>query len=231
MHLRALFAGLAFAAAFFLSPAYAQTEPRDCSAVDWQAVGYQDAETRGSPADATSWVAQHRESCIDVAGVDESAYETGFIQGLTAFCMPRRAFDLGRAGETYIGWCPADQAQAFARGIRDGRRVRVAEQAAVGAARESRRQEWREREQRERVRQAQVDRARARVSNTAMSGASLSDELFHNGDRRVADIVSEQQAQLRVTEVRAEDAEIAEAHLDEDLAALRAEFGDRYGVW
>lgn len=232
MHLRALFAGLAFAAAFFLVPAAnAAVEPRDCSAVDWRAVGYEDASTRGSPSDATSWVEQHRQSCMDVVGVDEAAYESGFIDGLVAFCTPRRAFDIGRAGDTYIGWCPAEQAEAFARGVRDGRRVRVAETASLGARRTARREEWTERQRREDIRQTQVDRARERVSNTAMSGASLSELLFQNGDRSRSDILGEQRTQRRIAEVQAEEAADEQADAEEDIAALRAEFGDRYGVW
>lgn len=231
MHLRALFAGLAVAAAFLLVPNAHAQEARDCSRVDWQAVGYQDAEQRGSPADATSWVEQHQRTCVDVVGVDEAAYEAGFIQGLTAFCIPRRAFDLARAGQTYVGWCPADQAEAFALGLRDGRRVRMAESVATTVRQEERRQQWREREQRERLRQQQVDRARDRVANTAMSGASLSDLLFNQGDRGWDDTMRETRTQRRIAEVRAEDAALAEAVVAEDLEALRAELGDRYGAW
>lgn len=231
MHLRVLFAGLTVAAAFFLAPQAHAQEPRDCGAVDWRAVGYADADARGSPADAASWVEQHRQSCIDVAGVDEGAYETGFIQGLTAFCAPRRAFDLARAGQTYVGFCPADQANAFAMGLRDGRRVRMAESSATDASRTTRREEWRGRERRNQAQQTRVDRSRNLVASTAMSSQPLSELLFSQGDRGWDDVQREQRQQTRVAEVRAEDAGIAETYAQEDLETLRAELGDRYGSW
>jgi hypothetical protein len=234
MHLRALFAGLAVAVAFCLVPqARAQSsEPRDCSRVDWQAEGYRDASTRGSPSDATSWVEQHRQSCMDVVGVDEPAYETGFIQGLTAFCTPRRAFDIARAGGTYVGWCPADQANAFAIGLRDGRRVRTAETAVTEARQETREQRWRERQRRDEIRQTQIDRSREIMTNTSMADTTpLSELLFNSGDRTRSDQLRGQREQRQMAEVQAVSSAQEQEAAGEDLATLRAELGDRYGEW
>lgn len=226
MQLRAVFAGLAVAAAILLMPKAAQSqEARDCSTVDWSAVGYADAEQRGSPADATSWVAQHRETCMDVVGVDESAYESGFVQGLTAFCTPRRAFDLGRAGETYVGWCPADQAEGFAQGLRDGRRVRVAEAAVSEVQSVSRQLRTRQREMRNQQDQAGLSRS------TAVVGASRSFQMGAAYQEQQLVQQMEQGSRLARIEQAVDAMEDVNAGRQEQLEALRAEFGDRYGAW
>lgn len=226
MQLRALFAGLVLAAAFWLTPhAASAQEARDCSSVDWSAVGYADAEQRGSPADATSWVAQHRETCIDVVGVDEAAYESGFIQGLTAFCTPRRAFDLGRAGETYVGWCPADQAEGFARGLRDGRRVRVAEAAVSEVQSVSRQLRTRQRDMRNQQDQAGPSRS------TAAVGAARSFQMgaAYQEQQMVQQV--EQNSRLARVEQALNAMEDVAAGRQEQLEDLRTEYGDRYGAW
>lgn len=226
MQLRALFAGLTFAAAFWLTPpaAHAQ-EARDCSAVDWSAVGYADAEQRGSPSDATSWVDQHRETCIDVVGVDEAAYEAGFIQGLTAFCSPRRAFDLGRAGETYVGWCPADQAEGFAQGLRDGCRVRVAEAAVSEANVVTRQVRSRQREMRNRQDRAGHNRT------TEVIGAQRAMQMGAAYQEQALVQQMEQNMRLARVEQALNTMEDVSAGREEQLDELRTEYGDRYGEW
>jgi hypothetical protein len=228
VHLRALFAGLTIAAALWLVPAAAHAqapEPRDCSQVDWAAVGYTDAEQRGSPADAPSWVDQHRQSCIDVVGVDETAYETGFIQGLTAFCTPRRAFDLGRAGETYVGWCPADQAEAFAIGLRDGRRVRTAQSALSEVNDVSRRLNIERREAQQAFEQSGPSRL------TAPVGGQRSFQMGREYQDALADQRVQQFRQIAQMERVAETVEDVTAGREEQVETLRSEFGDRYGEW
>lgn len=226
MHLRVLFAGLALVAAFLLTPAAAHAqEARDCSRVDWHEVGYTDAETRGSPADAPSWVEEHRATCMDVAGVDEGAYEAGFIQGLSAFCTPRRAFDLGRAGETYVGWCPADQAEAFALGLHDGRRVRVAESAVSEAQSVSREVRARRREAYSQTEQARANQA------TAALGASRAFQMGAAYQEQQMVQRAEDFSGLARIDRAVETMENVTEGRQEQLETLRAEFGDRYGAW
>ncbi len=226
VQLRAVFSGLAFAVALWLTPQAADAqEARDCSTVDWSAVGYADAEQRGSPADATSWVDEYRHTCIDVVGVDEAAYESGFIRGLTAFCTPRRAFDLGRAGQTYVGWCPADQAEAFALGLRDGRRVRVAEAAVNEVASVSRQLRARQREMRD-----QQDRAGANRA-TSVIGAERSFQMGAAYQEQQLVQQMEQTSRLARIDQAVNSMEDVTAGRQEQLETLRAEYGDRYGEW
>lgn len=224
MLLRALIAGLAFAAAFAFLPssASAQQAPA-CADVDWYAQGYTDAERNGSPEDATSRIGEHRGRCTGEEAIDQPLYETGFITGLADFCTPVRAFQLARGGGNYGGWCPAELAEAYAIGLLDGARVRRAEQAVSDIRPISREARARERES-----QNQHD-MQPYTRDFAVIGRMRAFQVSRIETRMQQQVNNNRQ--FAAAEQAAEEVAVAVDNREAYLAELREEFGGKYGAW
>ncbi len=204
---------------------------QSCANTDWRALGYQDGDARGTTADAHSYLVERMADCEEGDVVDASAYNVGFLEGLSAFCQPPRAFRLARSGGVYEGFCPVELSEAFATAYADGLRVRSVEQMAINAQRLQREERWNEREQRDRVAELRTEQARNLTPRTALTDPSLSDLLFANERRDWGYAIGVAEAVGGRSERRADAERARGAALQADLEALRAEFGDRYGEW
>ncbi len=92
----------------------------DCAAGDWFGIGRQDALWGHTP----DRLAQHEKACVKYGfGSDPYAYEAGFSQGLVEFCVPEKAFDLGRRGGSYYRQCPPEANDWFMPAYDLGRQV------------------------------------------------------------------------------------------------------------
>lgn len=91
-------------------PGCATLNQSDCLRGDWYAIGAADGRHGYSPQRLT----HHAKACAKHGvGVDGPAYDAGFIEGLHQFCVPPRAFSLGRENGSYHRLCPADAEPAF----------------------------------------------------------------------------------------------------------------------
>lgn len=92
----------------------------DCVKGDWFRIGRQDA-LWGYTSDRLK---QHEKACIKHGyGTDPQAYEDGYAEGLVAFCVPEKAFDLGRRGGSYYRQCPPEADTWFLPAFDLGRQV------------------------------------------------------------------------------------------------------------
>lgn len=228
MFLRIAFVAAAFMAAFGAGNAHAT---QSCANADWRALGYQDGDTRGTTADARSYLVDRMADCENGDVVDTSAYNVGFLEGLGSFCQPPRAFRLARAGGVYSGFCPVELSEAFATAFADGLRVRSVEQMAMNARVLQRDQEFAERAERDRIIAARVNAARNLSAATAPTDAAASELLFLSGHRGSGDVLRAQEGSRRRAEQRAAAEGVRRSELLRELEMMRAEFGDRYGEW
>lgn len=112
--------------AFFLALAGCATlSESDCARGDWHRIGLDDGRL-GYSAERLS---HHDKACAKHGfGVDARAYHAGHATGLRQFCVPARAFSMGRKGETYQHQCPRDTEAAFMPAYHHGRDVYGVEQ-------------------------------------------------------------------------------------------------------
>lgn len=55
-----------------------------------------------------------RDTCFSShPSIDLESYEKGFYQGWMEFCLPNRAFDMGKKADRYISFCPAEREALF----------------------------------------------------------------------------------------------------------------------
>lgn len=45
--------------------------------------------------------------------IDLEAYEQGFYQGWMEYCLPNRAFEMGKRSDRYFSFCPAERESMF----------------------------------------------------------------------------------------------------------------------
>lgn len=82
---------------------------KDCSR-DMQAFGLSHGRN-GSPEKYTDAL---RDKCLGShPDINLEAYEKGFSQGWIEYCMPSRAFDMGRLSDRYISFCPVERESMF----------------------------------------------------------------------------------------------------------------------
>ncbi|MDO4897165.1 MAG: DUF2799 domain-containing protein [Moraxella sp.] len=74
---------------------------KDCTVANWQEIGYQDG-IRGA---SSQMILRHTDTCQGQATPDRKLWETGRQQGLTEYCTPTNAYNLGRTGRTLTGVC------------------------------------------------------------------------------------------------------------------------------
>ncbi len=185
-----------------------------CMAGDWGGQGYAD----GQSGLTMSRLAEHAEACAKVGIVpDDVSYAAGRQQGLLRYCTPDKGFEVGRAGSSYAGVCPAELEAEFLPAYNDGRVV-----YEVVSALES---------------------ARSSVSSLGGRLEELDDKISaKQAEARAEGLTEEQRDRIldRVQELRRERADRqrdwrrAQEQVDEaerDLRDVRRRFQYRYGGW
>lgn len=82
---------------------------KDCDK-DMMTLGLQQGRT-GSPKKYTDDL---RTTCLSRnPNIDLEAYEKGFYQGWTEYCLPNRAFEMGKKSDRYYSFCPAERESQF----------------------------------------------------------------------------------------------------------------------
>lgn len=65
----------------------------------------------GSPKKYTD---ELRDTCMrSHPSIDLESYEKGFYQGWMEYCLPNRAFEMGKKADRYISFCPAEREAGF----------------------------------------------------------------------------------------------------------------------
>ena len=92
----------------------------ECEQADWRIIGLED----GSAGRPLTYVGRHRKSCAEY-GVTPNigAYEQGHADGIALFCIPSKAFALGKRGGSHNDVCPAGMRDAFLLAYEDGRAI------------------------------------------------------------------------------------------------------------
>ena len=97
----------------------------ECLRGDWYGIGASDGRNGYTP----DRIAHHDKACTKHGvGVDGHAYEAGYAEGLGQFCVPPRAFSLGRNGSSYHHLCPPEAEQDFLPAYALGRDTHAVEQ-------------------------------------------------------------------------------------------------------
>lgn len=77
-----------------------------CTQGDWRAIGYQD----GLMGRDASYLNRHAKHCpAATTASNQALWQQGRAQGLTRYCTPLRAYQLGREGIDYHPVCPPAQ--------------------------------------------------------------------------------------------------------------------------
>ncbi len=97
----------------------------ECRRGDWYAIGAGDGRNGYTP----DRLAHHDKACArHGVGVDVHAYHAGHADGLRQFCVPPRAFALGRDGGAYHRQCPPEAEDDFLPAYDLGRDAHAIEQ-------------------------------------------------------------------------------------------------------
>jgi len=103
--------------------------PEQCAGADWRALGFQDASNNG-----VQNLSARADSCAKASiAPDQDAYQSGFAQGMVAFCRPAHGFQFAADGHTFAGICPDDLEPKFRPAYQDGQIVARADQDAQEA--------------------------------------------------------------------------------------------------
>ena len=82
---------------------------KDCDK-DMMTLGLQQGRS-GSPKKYTDDL---RNTCMAKnPNINLEAYEKGFYQGWTEYCLPNRAFEMGKKADRYYSFCPAEREEQF----------------------------------------------------------------------------------------------------------------------
>ena len=104
---------------------------KECAALDWKTVGYED----GTAGYSAGQIAEHREACGKYGVTpDLEQYRTGREQGLREYCRPPNGYRLGADGYRYEGVCPADLEAPFVAAYDDGHSLHTLEQRVNDAS-------------------------------------------------------------------------------------------------
>lgn len=73
---------------------------------DWQQIGYQDG--------VTGHTQRSYKKLSELGSVQQADYEAGYVKGLSEYCNPHFAYQMGLSGQYYEGVCEGtEQAQRF----------------------------------------------------------------------------------------------------------------------
>lgn len=113
---------IVLASAFLAIAGCGSMSERECQALDWRTIGYED----GVAGYSGNRIGQHRKAC-GKHGVTPnlSEYQAGREQGLREFCKPANGFRVGARGNRYNGVCPADMDGEFSDAYQSGRQLYV----------------------------------------------------------------------------------------------------------
>lgn len=104
---------------------------KECLAVDWKTIGYEDG-VAGRSGDR---IAEHRRACAKYGVTpDLDAYRAGRNLGLREYCRPQNGSQVGERGGSYTGVCPADMEGSFVRAFESGRALYNLESRVANAA-------------------------------------------------------------------------------------------------
>lgn len=108
----------------------ATMDKSQCLTADWRTIGFED----GASGKSETAISTYRQDCAD-HGVapDLNAYRLGHRQGSENYCTQRNGFNVGLRGASYQGSCPADLAEQFLSGYRDGQQLYGLQQAVNNA--------------------------------------------------------------------------------------------------
>lgn len=108
----------AFAALLSLT-ACASISKDECLAGNWEEIGFGD----GTNGQFSSYIQKHAKACQKVQVTpDPVAWEKGRQRGLPAYCVPQKAYEVGRTGWDVRDVCPADKMPALRAANAKGKR-------------------------------------------------------------------------------------------------------------
>ena len=82
---------------------------KDCDK-DMMTLGLQQGRA-GSPKKYTE---ELRNVCMSKkASIDLESYESGFYKGWMEYCLPNRAYDMGKRADRYFSFCPTERESQF----------------------------------------------------------------------------------------------------------------------
>ncbi|MFO1465803.1 MAG: DUF2799 domain-containing protein [Steroidobacteraceae bacterium] len=104
---------------------------KECTAVDWRAIGYQD----GAHGRSAEHFGYYQTACAK-HGIrsDFSAYQAGRDEGLHEYCQPANGYRAGVNGDSYGGVCPAPLERGFLASYRRGHELYVLQSRVDAAA-------------------------------------------------------------------------------------------------
>ena len=92
----------------------------ECEVSDWRSVGFED----GAKGASVARIGDYRKACTKHGIMpDLEAYRAGYAQGVESYCRAANGFNLGSAGATYGGVCPAELEEDFLSGYRSGHQL------------------------------------------------------------------------------------------------------------
>jgi hypothetical protein len=95
-----------------------------CAQKDWYEIGRRD----GAQGKTEDRLAQYRKDCrMAEEGQWTAMYTNGRNAGLVEYCAPDNAFELGRAGISYLYVCPSTVEPGFLQSYRRGQQARAFE--------------------------------------------------------------------------------------------------------
>ena len=123
-----LLVGLGSALAFAGCAKNGTVSESQCTAGDWQTVGYRD----GAIGYRSSRLLAHQDACVPHGVIpDREAYMLGWQEGIREFCIADNGFEVGRSGRRHANVCPEDQREAFLAAYTEGRALHLAEAAVL----------------------------------------------------------------------------------------------------
>ncbi len=153
---RLMAAALALPVMFSLG-ACSSMSAKECGAVDWRAIGYQD----GVAGRSGDHFANFQSACAK-HGIrsDFASYQAGREEGLREYCQPANGYRVGASGYEYGGVCPATLERDFLAAYEAGHELYMFEWRAQNAANQLQAR----RHERNRIEQEIISNAAAIVS-------------------------------------------------------------------
>jgi hypothetical protein len=205
MRLTCLFLGVVLLSACGSTATMGQKE---CSAVDWRTIGYEDGVAGRSGAQ----IGVHRRACANFGITpDLEAYRVGRAEGLREFCQPHIGYRAGVTGAPYEDVCPADLAASFLAQYEAGRELFVYEQRV------------RDVDAQLRGKRAEIARLEDAVARSGLRAIQES----NTPDQRVQAVLDAKQYAERTGRLKADVAQLERdrALYAQELAAYRATVG------
>lgn len=159
--------------ALFVLPGCTQSEKRACSEVDWYQIGRRD----GAVGKTEDYFQKYNNYCREhERSQAQSLYFHGREAGLSIFCEPNNAFELGHAGVGYDHVCPLEYQDSFLVHYNRGLRFREIEKSNLSITLEVRKlnNQLEQPTLSEEIRQSLVKKVRALESELKINQNKLS---------------------------------------------------------